>query len=255
MNKQLPAITHVEMEKIVYNTWFTSSFKNKVFPILFPPGMRGNSICNIFQAHPEVFYLPDTASYKSSNYSAASKNDSLALEEELCRISGKGVIRDLATHASFHNYTNKAYSKSISSVVPYVLDKHSTNKLLFHITHPDEYVSFPYLTTLLDKLYNSNKVFIYLHGNVNRPFFVKKYYPPKDNTNAFNINVDMLYSKNYEEFECEYYKIINYFNLTTQINRVRAYILVTLERQNFFQKYHKEDLENKAMSLGYHSYY
>jgi hypothetical protein len=52
----------------------------------------------------------------------------------------------------------------------------------------------------------------------------------------------MLYSKNYEEFECEYYKIINYFNLTTQINRVRAYILVTLERQNFFQKYHKEDL-------------
>lgn len=237
MNKQLPAITHVEMEKIIYNTWFTSSFKNKVFPILFPPGMRGNSICNIFQAHPEVFYLPDTASYKSSNYSAASKNDSLALEEELCRISGDGVNRDLYNHASFHNYTNKAYAGDISSVVPYVLNKHYINKLLFHVTHPDQYVSLPYLTNILDTLYNSNKVFIYLYGKVNRPFFAKVYHPPKDNINAFNINVDMLYSKSYEEFEYEYYKIINYFNLTTQINRVRAYILLTSERQKYIDRF------------------
>ena len=48
---------------------------------------------------------------------------------------------------------------------------------------------------------------------------------------GFNVNIDMLYSTNYNNFKSEYTKVIEYFNLTSQIDSVWEYIVKTLKIQ------------------------
>ena len=58
------------------------------------------------------------------------------------------------------------------------------------------------------------------------------------NPMAYNLNIDNLFSTDYITFETEYYKLINRFNLTSCLNRVRAFILLVLERENYISKFY-----------------
>jgi hypothetical protein len=225
------------LEKILDSALFSPRFKNKIFPILFSYGMRGNSFCNILQAHPEVYYLPDNSLYKSDSYFKASQYDSLATEDELCVIYGLGTYTDIYRYASFNNARNRMNNLENTALLPYVTEKHY-DKLLFMVTHytPEEAVR-PSIDKIIKKLYNSDKPFVHMYGTLNRPLFPNVYIEPLSMSTAFNVNIDMLYSTNYNNFESEYIKIIKYFKLTSQIDRVWIYILKTLKIQESLRKY------------------
>jgi hypothetical protein len=80
-----------------------------------------------------------------------------------------------------------------------------------------------------------------MYGTLNRPLFDSTYIEPLSIPAAFNVNIDMLYSENYDNFESEYIKVIKYFNLTPQIDRVWVYIKKTLEIQESLRKFHYYD--------------
>ena len=225
------------LEKIL----FSPQFKNKIFPILFSYGMRGHSFCNILQAHPEVYYLPDNSLYKSDSYFKASQYDSLATEDELCLIYGLGTYNDIYRYASFNNLRNKMNNAQHTALLPYITEKHY-DKLLFMVTHYDlKETPGLYIDRIIEKLYNSDKPFVYMYGTLNRPLFKPTYIEPLNMPTAFNVNVDMLYSTNYNNFESEYNNIIKYFNLTSQIDRVWVYIVKILKIQESLHKYHYYD--------------
>ena len=46
-----------------------------------------------------------------------------------------------------------------------------------------------------------------------------------------------MYSKDYYEFEQEYFNLVHYFNLDSKLNAVRSFILLNLERQELMAKY------------------
>ena len=248
-DKHIAQINHISryknktqhLERILDNVLFSPQFKNKIFPILFGYGMRGNTFCSILQAHPEVYYLPDNLFYKSDSYFKASQYDSLATEDELCLIYGAGTYHDIYKYGSFTNSRNKMNDLKNTALLPYITEKHY-DKLLFMVTHYDlKETPGLYIDRIIEKLYNSDKPFVYMYGTLNRPLFKPTYIEPLNMPTAFNVNVDMLYSTNYNNFESEYNNIIKYFNLTSQIDRVWVYIVKMLKIQESLRKHHYYD--------------
>lgn len=238
------------LEKVLDNVLFSTRFKNKIFPILFSYGMRGNSFCNILQAHPEVYYLPDNSLYKSDSYFKASQYDSLATEDELCLIHGLGAYDDMYKYASFTNLRNKMNNIENTALFPYIIEKHYNDKLLFMVTHySPEQTERSSISNILKKLYNSDKPFVHMYGTLNRPLFPYAYIEPISMPTVFNVNIDMLYSTNYNNFKSEYTKVIEYFNLTSQIDRVWEYIVKTLNIQESLSKYRNLDYEHPNYKL------
>ena len=54
---------------------------------------------------------------------------------------------------------------------------------------------------------------------------------PSSNPFVFNIDVYKLYSEDDLIFESEYQKIVNHFNFTSNIDRVRSFIKLYLDRE------------------------
>ena len=59
---------------------------------------------------------------------------------------------------------------------------------------------------------------------------------PVDSPNVINIDVNEIFSKDYDTFESSYLYLCNNLDITPQINRVRAFILLWLERQERYKK-------------------
>jgi hypothetical protein len=57
---------------------------------------------------------------------------------------------------------------------------------------------------------------------------------PVFENNVFNLRVNKLFSKNYDEFENEYLHLCGFLNIFPQINSVRSFILLWLEKQRRF---------------------
>ena len=53
--------------------------------------------------------------------------------------------------------------------------------------------------------------------------------------NVLNINSSKLFSSNYEEFLEEYLKVVRYLDLNPNVNQVRAFILLWIEKQKRFK--------------------
>ena len=115
------------------------------------------------------------------------------------------------------------------------------NKILFSSSHPN----WPSGATCDKKklLTLTDKPHIWLYGSLNRNYLssnkssIHKYYEPSPHPLAYNINIDNLYSQDYLTFETEYYKLIKHFNLTSCLNRVRAFILLNLERDKYIVQF------------------
>ena len=52
--------------------------------------------------------------------------------------------------------------------------------------------------------------------------------------NVFRININNLFSYDYDTFLNEYLRLVRKFNLTPRINSVRSFILLWLEKQKRF---------------------
>ena len=63
-----------------------------------------------------------------------------------------------------------------------------------------------------------------------------RYIDKVNNDNVINVDVNEIFSKDYDTFETAYLDICTKLNITPQINRVRAFILLWLERQERYKK-------------------
>jgi hypothetical protein len=200
-----------------------------IITIWYSGGMRGNSIYRILAVHPEVYWNNDIQ--KTCSLDAENCVDSLTLPETVSTFNctpGKSYNSVYAfAYSSYHcicfmHDTNFKYIVKQWLLSP-------KKQLLFSTKHS---TNMP-LTSLPDK------PFIWLYGNRHRIEFPITYFPPTDHPFAYNLNIDKLYSEKYIEFEEEYYKLISHFNLSSKINRVRAFILLSLEREKYINNYLK----------------
>ena len=239
---KLPDIQYTDTDQkvLLQSLWFSSMTKNKVFPIIYPAGTRGHSVCRILQTHQEY------------------DNASLQVTEDQCEYldfcDNQSYNRKL-THASFHDINNKIVNSN-TSIEKYIENKLYKNSLLFHIAPVGSWNTDDNFNNIIEKLYYSDKVYIYLYGTVDRPYFNKRTYLPIQRPNVYNININNLYSKDYYQFEQEYFSLIHYFGLESKLNAVRSFILLNLERQELMSKYDTgyrqpfdEDTTNNTSSL------
>ena len=63
-----------------------------------------------------------------------------------------------------------------------------------------------------------------------------RYIDKVNNDNVINVDVNEIFSKDYDTFESSYLYLCSKLNITPQVNRVRAFILLWLERQERYKK-------------------
>jgi hypothetical protein len=219
--------------------------KNKSTTIWYCHGMRGNSIYRIIAAHPEVYW-----DNKVQQNSLEETTHPLDLPELVAafdppdgRFFGTPDIigRWKFAYATYHTNSFIDDDNYLRVVRSWITSESYKNKILFSSSHPN----WPSGATCDKKklLTLTDKPHIWLYGSLNRNYLssnkssIHKYYEPSPHPLAYNINIDNLYSQDYLTFETEYYKLIKHFNLTSCLNRVRAFILLNLERDKYIVQF------------------
>ena len=217
---------------LVSNKKLKQLARNKSTIIWFNSGMRGNSIYRIIAAHPEVFWN-EHVSLNSEEFTSHPLDlpDSIAnMFPPLNYDINKKVNKWQFSYSTYHTISFVDDDKYLQVVKSWIESKSYIDKKLFSASHVD---FFKYNLMSID-----DKPHIWLYGTCNRLGRDLVYYQTSPNPLAYNLNIDALYSQNYETFEAEYYKLINHFNLTSCLNRVRAFILLNLERDKYISKFY-----------------
>ena len=229
--------------------------KEKAIIIWYRQGMRGNSIYRILAAHPEVYWNPtlQQSSREVLQHPLDLPETVSGFNAPNVLIGKNGFIKDTpylqVAYSTYHtagyiwseHFTNSTMKESASYriVKQWLMSRSYLDKKLFVMTHPDnEYETYRGNDPLKSLLTLDDKPHIWIYGSINRLALEKYYINPSPNPLAYNLNLDALYSTDYSTFETEYYKLINHFNLTSCINRVRAFILLNLERDNYISKFY-----------------
>lgn len=76
---------------------------------------------------------------------------------------------------------------------------------------------------------------IRLYGQPLDRFTSRESVAKSTNNNILNINARRLLSSDYEEFLNEYLSLVRYLDLTPNVNQVRAFILLWIEKQKRFK--------------------
>jgi hypothetical protein len=221
---------HIDYNKII---------NEKAIIIWYAQFMRGNSIYRILAAHPEVYWNPYIQKVSEEFIEHPLDLPEQVAAFNIVSISSSDVdllkVLEKSLYAfAYSTYHTLAYiDNNINTLIKeWIISKSFLDKKLFLIKHPKYYKHSPDDLLALD-----NTPHIYVYGTLNRLKEPIKYYPPSLNPQAYNLNLDALFSKDYITFETEYYKLINHFNLTSCLNRVRAFILLVLEREDYISKF------------------
>jgi hypothetical protein len=215
-------------------------------PIWFIHGMRGNSIYRILAAHPEVYWDSKSQIDKSVN--------SLHVSNNITSIDGIDLTSDIANRIGMWKKGYTTYHSCSMFIQPCFIDIlrrwSTTDKLLFGLVNPcippvikkqdtDIYQSNEDLGISAEayKLIDPSRPHIWIHGSRNRLQLPYLYVEPSIEPSAYNLNIDNLFSTDYITFETEYFKLIAHFNLTSRLNAVRAFILLSLEREQYISNF------------------
>ena len=223
---------------------YNKIIKEKAIIIWYWPAMRGNSIYRILSAHHETYWNPilQQSSHEMLQHPLDLPESAAGFNSPDPSKNATGLIGNI-------NYLQFAYTtyhttgridmdnvNTYKAIKAWIASKSYLDKKLFVMCHPAEmykgYDPSESLLTLADKPH------IWLYGTIYRLGVDKHYINPSPNPLAYNLNVDALFSADYITFETEYYKLIDHFNLTSCINRVRAFILLSLERDNYISKFY-----------------
>jgi hypothetical protein len=208
---------------------------DKLMVVWYCPGMRGNAIYRILAAHPEVYW---NINFQQMTTEFIAHPLDLPNLETAINIDANAYIynklsRWKFSYCSYHaiGYVHDPNTKKL--IKAWINSKAYTDNYMFIYNHCKQLI-----TTDDDLLMLDSKPHIWLYGTRDRLNMPKAYYKPSTNPLAYNLNVDYLFSTDYSTFETEYYKLIAHFNLTSCINRVRAFILLTLERETYISKFY-----------------
>ena len=207
-------------------------------------GMRGNAIYRILSAHPEVYWPSDPKVYgdKYAYEESSTLLHPLYIASNITSIVGL-VDDDIADkigiwkmgYATYHTASLVGGDQWMEVLDNWVSNSTNNKLLLFGIINPrDRKVR----NNNRARSIITNKPHIQVYGKLDRLGMKVIEYKPSSNPLAYNLNIDALYSTDYITFEAEYYKLINHFNLTSCLNRVRAFILLSLEREDYISKFY-----------------
>ena len=219
-------------------------FKNlddRCIPIIAPPGLRGHATLRILCSHKEVWWDSSLM-----NYNNIPDIDSLSYPDD-------GIFIDFRTPDAPHNInfmsahtimiTNRPLNrlKCFDVIKDYYANP--KNILQSHTIFQAHYIEHIPVRPFI-YLYSSNLAYTVKQRSV---WFSRDYkeagteYYNKKTKNfmenpikqplAFNIDVYKLYSEDDLVFESEYQKIVNHFNFTSNIDRVRSFIKLYLDRE------------------------
>jgi len=208
---------------------------DKLMVLWYSPGMRGSAIYRILAAHPEVYWNPN---FQQMTPEFIAHPLDLPELQTVFNIDAYAHRRNKLNNWKFSycSYHTVGYFRNPSVkllINEWISSKAYINKYMFIYNHGKHANPTDDNLLMLD-----SKPHIWLYGTRNRLNMPKEYYKPSPSPLAYNINVDALYSTDYSVFETEYYKLVAHFNLTSCINRVRAFILLSLEREAYISKFY-----------------
>ena len=198
-----------------------ASYSDTFIFVDFEYGYGGNTLSRIIAASPEFYWAGDPVLYPDKGYSIIEDPEpyphfASPIEQELCCThtpddfmypdSKPSRVRDLFL-------LHKKYIKS--------------KKFCIRSHNGDTHEIFP------------KNTIVRISGKEPDFRFFKptgRFLYPVDSPNVINIDVNKIFSKDYDTFESSYLYLCNNLDITPQINRVRAFILLWLERQERYKK-------------------
>ena len=199
---------------------FISTYNNFIL-VDFAYGYGGNTLSRIISVSPEFYWDGDPVEYPDDGYSIIvdpepNPHFATPIEQELCCThtpndfmypdSKAGRIRDF-----IHNYSKNIHPKK------FCIRSHNT----------DTHELFPNNTIV--RIFGKEPTFRFFKSTDR---YIDKIY----NDNVINVDVNKIFSSDYDTFETAYLDICTKLNITPQTNRVRAFILLWLERQERYKK-------------------
>ena len=198
-----------------------SSYSSSFIFVDFEYGYGGNTLSRIIAASPEFYWDGDSVLYPDKGYSIIEDPEPYPhfagpIEQELC-----------CTHTS----DDFMYPDSKPSRVRDLFLLHKkylkSKKFCIRTHNRDTHEIFPKNTVVRVSGKEPDFRFFKPTG---------RFLCPVDSPNVINIDVNEIFSKDYDTFESSYLYLCNNLDITPQINRVRAFILLWLERQERYKK-------------------
>ena len=187
--------------------------------ILFDAGMRGNVLARILAAHKESWWDNELMNVNS--------DPDLELPLQLSENQSSFLPRpghDFSTTYLAPDTTLNICPGNMKMIKPMLVKRQSNlDKYFFTLSHP----------------YPNWNISRYIHiyaskQNSKRPYNITQ---PINDKNVINVDISKLFSYNRNEFDDEYIKLINKFELTALFTTVRNFVLQMLDRESSFDKH------------------
>jgi len=203
---------------------FLNAYSDTFVFIEYPPGYGGNTLSRIIAASPEFYWDGDPVLYPDEGYyiiedppsNPPDPHFASFIEQKLCCTHTTDDfmypdprcdrIKDFV-----RNYSKNIYPKK------FCVRSHNT----------DTHELFPNNTVV--RIFGKEPTFRFFEST-------DRYIPPIYVDNVINIDVNEIFSKDYDIFIVSYLYLCSKLEITPQINRVRAFILLWLERQERYKK-------------------
>jgi hypothetical protein len=212
----------------------------KVVGIIYMPGASGGILTRILQSHKESYWNKDWINHDDPDVTSP-------IQFPNNPITFKIDYRDEIFPSSYYLYaTHGMYHSSYRKVGSYIKDFSTTDKKIFFYDANQDYrklnihkspvkhylyckATSSYIVERIIKVFQENTTFGRNYNHLDAEF---------TNICKYIVDIEKLLNTDYYVFEEEYNKLISYYNLTSRISCVRAFILAWIERQSLDSSRH-----------------
>lgn len=200
---------------------FLDTYSDTFVFVDFAYGYGGNTLSRIIAASPEFYWDGDSVLYPDKGYSIIEDPEpyphfASPIEQELC---------------CTHTPDDFMYPDNKPTRVRDLFLLHKKyiqlKKFCIRSHNIDTHELFPNNTVV--RIFGKEPTFRFFEST-------DRYLQPIYVDNVINIDVNEIFSKDYDTFESSYLYLCSKLNITPQVNRVRAFILLWLERQERYKK-------------------
>lgn len=199
--------------------------KNFIF-ISFPMGYGGNTLNRVISSSPEIYWDGDSTAYPDDLEGFPVAYDSLSnphfatfTEQHLC-----------CTHTGIDFMYPDSKRDRIHKLTKFWKNNVFPDKKLCINSHNSLDLAKKHTKIPVVRLCGKAPTFRYFINDMPSD----SYSVPSPN--AINIDVNDIFSSDYDTFETTYLDLCSKLDITPRINRVRAFILLWLERQERYKK-------------------
>ena len=216
--------------------------RKKLVGILYIPGAAGGILTRILQAHKESYWTSDWLNHDDPDITSPLEFPSNPIgfrrEKPDHGLADSYYLRSAhgMPHYSFHMlvpYLNKFIKDDSLHVLFY--DAIRDHESLLVGTCPQKnyiycYAQSSYFKKRFKQVFEEDLISGKQYGDEYHSLYTK--------CAQYTVNIENLLNTDYYVFEEEYNKLISYYNLTSRISGIRAFILAWIERQSLHPSKH-----------------